>query len=76
MPRRERGARLGRSEAHSMVTISISAEAYQAITGGPPAPSLRDDRGSTARRSGRGSTLDERGAGDGVGGKGERRGRG
>jgi hypothetical protein len=28
-----------------MVTISISAEAYRAITGGPQAPSLRDDRG-------------------------------
>ena len=27
------------SEAHGVVTISISAEAYQAITGGPPAPS-------------------------------------
>ena len=29
----------------AMVTISISAEAYQAITGGSPEPSLRDDRG-------------------------------
>ena len=28
-----------------MVTISISAEAYQAITGGPPNPSERDARG-------------------------------
>ena len=29
----------------AMVTISISAEAYRAITGGSPEPSLRDDRG-------------------------------
>jgi len=28
-----------------MVTISISAEAYRAITGRFPDPSLRDDRG-------------------------------
>ena len=29
----------------AMVTISISAEDYRAITGGSPEPSLRDDRG-------------------------------
>jgi hypothetical protein len=29
----------------AMVTISISAEADRAITGGSPEPSLRDDRG-------------------------------
>jgi hypothetical protein len=39
----------------AMVTISISAEADRAITGGSPEPSLRDDRGaiglsSTTRR--------------------------
>jgi hypothetical protein len=28
-----------------MVTISISAEAYRAITGSDPEPSLRDERG-------------------------------
>ena len=29
----------------AMVTISISAEAYRAITGSDPEPELRDDRG-------------------------------
>jgi len=28
-----------------MITISISADAYRAIAGGTPEPSLRDDRG-------------------------------
>jgi hypothetical protein len=49
-----------------MVTISISVEAFQAIAGVPPDPSLRDDRGGYRFHVDR-ETLDQLAAARGPG---------